>query len=140
MFYLKKYLNQHVLAKHIKQYHCIRCDKFYSNKFELTRHNCTKVPLNEKKQFKCNICDKIFYRDRYLREHQKRHQMTKVQFKLEVVCELCSAKYNSKSSLRRHLKCAHKTETDKKDSNIKENQEVRVKLFMLFVYIKNIYE
>ncbi|XP_044268277.1 PR domain zinc finger protein 15-like [Tribolium madens] len=125
-----KYLSRHLGAIHNKKYSCVSCGKnYYSNK-ELLEHNCSKIPIADKERFMCPICDKLFFREIYLKRHLKTHdqkgrnskptQITcdicglnliytsyfshkKKHEEPSYVCEVCNKKFHRADSLREHI-------------------------------------
>ena len=65
-------LRQHENSKHKQAGPYVCCGKRYHSKANLCRHRCHSH--NEKKQFKCSICEKAFATNTDLKRHQKREK------------------------------------------------------------------
>ena len=76
------------------------CDeKFYKHSSSFTYHN--KVHQNEK--FTSEVCFKTFQSKKTLRVHRKKHGPNLV----GLDCSICTAKFDHKDNLRRHMRTIH---------------------------------
>ncbi|MCG8624600.1 MAG: hypothetical protein MJE68_21720, partial [Proteobacteria bacterium] len=60
------------ILKGVHKYFCSKCQRPFTQKESLTRHeqeNCPAIPKEQKKKYKCDQCEKIFSSKQYLREH-----------------------------------------------------------------------
>ncbi|EFA02991.2 hypothetical protein TcasGA2_TC010410 [Tribolium castaneum] len=129
-FTQRKYLSRHLEAVHNKKYSCVSCGKNYHSNKELLEHNCSKIPNADKERFMCPICDKLFFREIYLKRHLKTHDQKGRTSKPNYVtcdvcglhlistsyfshkkkhqepsyaCEICSKKFHRTDSLKQHV-------------------------------------
>lgn len=83
-----------------KKWICNICQKPYSNKSNLRRH-ISLHDLDERKEFKCPFCSRVFQYQRYLQHHIA--YMHKPQEEKEHECCICGLTCTTKSSLKRHM-------------------------------------
>lgn len=93
------FFTERALTRHIKfhdniPYKCSHCDKKFTFRSNLLRHELTHT---EPKDFPCNMCDRSFARQSYLEEHRITHSTIK-----PYLCNVCNKKFSRISNLRRH--------------------------------------
>lgn len=98
-FSQEKYYKRHMDVVHNQKFKCKNCEKSYSNKYELTRHNCTVQP-NRREVFICEVCKKKFIHQRYLKKHLLRNHKNIQNF----LCEICSKSYSTKTAYELHTR------------------------------------
>ena len=72
------------------------CDKEYTTKSNLTRHQKTHVYSSQ--TYSCGICGKEFNRP----DHRKKHEATHRQHLL-FTCQICNHSFQRKDNLHKHL-------------------------------------
>ncbi|XP_057661592.1 zinc finger protein OZF-like isoform X39 [Diorhabda carinulata] len=92
----------HIGSKHGNAtYICYICGRSCYDKATLQGHvQSHKSDYGSNPNIKCDVCQKTFLRDRYLRQHYQRVHKDGGQ---TFVCDHCGKKVNSKRSLRDHL-------------------------------------
>lgn len=104
-FLLKKHLMRHIYVVHEKRFACDKCKKYYQSKKECNEHYCSAVAKDEMPLFPCNLCNKKFYRDSYLRKHLIRHNQKNQQVSSSNwICEMCGVCCKSRSGMYLHKK------------------------------------
>lgn len=106
-FLQKKYLVRH-MGKHTGKYTCNACGKQYSSLIEKEGHNCSSVPISQKKIFPCQWCNKKFLRELYLRKHVKSSHKNMNNLLMnnstkEAICDICAEKFKTVQSLKQHM-------------------------------------
>ncbi|XP_063438084.1 PR domain zinc finger protein 5-like isoform X2 [Mytilus trossulus] len=103
MFSTSKGLKRHVRVCQVIK--CPQCNEEFTSLEELEEH--LEVHEGEELQeYQCRYCDMQFPLKSQLREHEKSHDELKDQYKFR--CPLCPKIYTVGTSLRHHLKDAHK--------------------------------
>ena len=95
---------QHEDARDKKRHQCTTCGYSSNRQDAFKRH---VVTLTAEKPYVCEICNKEFLRRCHIRVHES--QIVK-----NHSCEKCDKKYDSSSSLRRHVRTAHDKRLDHK--------------------------
>ena len=106
----KYFSTKNCLKKHIKNVHakikirlpCDTCGKDY-NKRDLRAH--IKI-THEKKEFKCELCDKEFALKRILERHVE-NVHTKIKDSVKFNCGICNKQYTLKDNLAAHVARIH---------------------------------
>uniref|UniRef100_A0A6P7GHR7 Zinc finger protein 431-like n=1 Tax=Diabrotica virgifera virgifera TaxID=50390 RepID=A0A6P7GHR7_DIAVI len=98
-FLRKEYYETH-LSKHtgIKKYKCSICNKQVASQKYLDSH----LKSHESKKVSCNICGKLLLNSFKLKDHIRVHNNLK-----EFECDSCNKKFNTRDSLRKHVKYKH---------------------------------
>ena len=89
-------------------YGCDKCDKKFSNKQTLTRHE-ERIHLKIKNKFKCNHCEKYLANKRSLQMHLISFHFKENGFK----CDKCDKVLPEKSALDRHMTLLHQPYPEK---------------------------
>ncbi|KAF7286020.1 hypothetical protein GWI33_008323 [Rhynchophorus ferrugineus] len=97
----QEYIN-HMGSKHGAGGHmCNICGRTCYDKAALQSHMARHAEgYNENTNIRCEICNKTFLQERYLRHHFQRIHLNGGQ---RFICDLCGKKVNSKRSLRDHM-------------------------------------
>ena len=82
---------------------CKYCGEHFSTYTKLTKHTNMIHKYINLKPYKCEICNKQYLKNCYLRRHIKSSHEGEV-FK----CKICSLQYSQESSLWDHIQCVHK--------------------------------
>ena len=85
-----------------------RCKGEYKTKVEYYRHY--KFHCLSADEHQCLVCNKVFNKEKYLKEHQKAH-MDELPFK----CELCGDYFKWRSGHKNHLDTEHKNKESLSD-------------------------
>lgn len=82
-----------------QQYECDICNKHFTNPRYLKIHiKAHELPLEERKKFKCNICEAAFLTKVSLQHHILVHTG-----EMPYECEICKKRYKNKEGLKIHL-------------------------------------
>lgn len=98
--YLKKHWARHERWKNepngaVKKYICSECPMRFSTKFALVRHGQN----HKDPEYRCEICDKLFYRKDNYSKHLESHSQDK-----NYMCLKCKKQFKSQKSLLLHEK------------------------------------
>ncbi len=97
-------LKRHYTIKHsqtlkIKRFKCLKCDKRFTKKGDVGRHDKEMHCGPREKLYKCETCDRSYTEYRYLRRHVS--EIHPVQPRKKSECNICGAKV---IDLNRHLR------------------------------------
>lgn len=103
-FRYKSALERHVKIVHENQRNhvCAKCGKSFGLKYDLTKHYETNHDESKKMQRTCQICGKIFSKERNLQMH-----ILAIHNEKSFECEVCAKKFSFKSAKDRHIKVVH---------------------------------
>lgn len=93
-FFTERALTRHIKFHNDIPYKCSYCDKKFSFRANLMRHELTHTNT---KEYECNLCDKTFTQKSRLEDHIKSHSAIR-----PYPCNLCNKKFSRISNLRRH--------------------------------------
>ena len=80
-----------------KLFHCEVCDKYFTSKASLTRHD---NKIHKEKQFLCEKCGKLFAQLKSMKDHDNSvHVKEKSQ-----LCKICDAEFFKPFDLKKHTK------------------------------------
>ena len=82
-----------------KQFHCKQCDKYFTLKASLTRHN---NEVHEEKPFDCKKCGRSYTSERALKAHNNSVHAKKESIKQIYKCDLCYSDFKTKDELEKH--------------------------------------
>ena len=104
-------IDAHIKAVHegLKiDYGCDKCEKKFSNKATLTKHE-EKIHLKVNNGFKCYFCEKNLSSKPNLNHHIKNFHLDENEFK----CEKCDKCFTEKYRLKRHVTLLHEPYSEK---------------------------
>lgn len=106
-FRYKSALDRHVKVIHENQrdHVCTKCGKSFGLKFDLTKHYENYHDESNKVQRTCQMCGKVFSKQRNLKIH-----ILAIHSEKSFECEICSKKFSFKSAKDRHVKVVHNNE------------------------------
>lgn len=88
-----------------RNYHCPHCSHSCNLKSNLAKHiRLLHGPLEQRKRFKCDECDKSFFGISALRDHKHFHRSGGQKC---FVCGICNMEYDTRDALRSHVKRNH---------------------------------
>ncbi len=97
-------------TRHIRYIHekpdafpCDRCDYKFSLQSRLTKHYKIHTTKEIDYPFQCNICEKRFLFNRYLKLHLQTMHIKKTQ----ISCSICDKVYSTNGKLKEHIKYDH---------------------------------
>ncbi|XP_038219998.1 zinc finger protein 184-like [Zerene cesonia] len=105
----KRFKHAHSLAKHRdthkeKTHACPQCPKMFGSATLLGIHMKTHERMLRGATFRCTYCGKGYFESFSLAAHERTHRNEK-----PFQCEICSTRFGTNSSLKRHLKVSHST-------------------------------
>lgn len=89
----------------IKKYECMFCRENCQTKSILRKHMASTHESD--RQFACPACGKKFFREHYMRYHEKSHSTDK-----PFLCEFCDHKFTKKCRLDAHMRRSHMQKKD----------------------------
>lgn len=106
-FQYKSALDRHhkVVHENQRDHVCTKCGKSFGLRYDLTNHYETVHDELKKGQRTCQICNKVFSKERNLRIH-----ILAIHSENTFECEICSKKFSFKSAKERHVKVVHNNE------------------------------
>ena len=78
-----------------------RCNGKYKTKAKYQRHYKTHRPTSD--NYKCPVCNKVFHKLKYLREHKQEHTDD-----LPFACSICGDHFKWRSGRHNHMQSEHK--------------------------------
>ncbi|XP_045508627.1 zinc finger protein 586-like isoform X2 [Colias croceus] len=105
----KRFKHAHSLAKHRdthkeKTQACSQCPKKFGSTTLLNIHMKTHERMQRGATFRCTYCGKGYFESFSLAAHERTHRNEK-----PFQCDICSTRFGTNSSLKRHLKVSHST-------------------------------
>ena len=138
-FYTKQELRSHVVAHETRDFACTECSATFKSRNNLLKHgrihdearrypcpfdDCGKKFSHKSnlkrhirihkgtKDFKCEVCSKSFMTRSNLTQHSAVHKTDKTEKNYRCLSADCSATFLYFSSLKKHMKCFHRTAYD----------------------------
>ena len=115
-FCAKEFTNKNNRLKHKQNVHCKHscpygeCEQTFTTKKQLKTH----IKHLHTKNFKCELCGKVFEKSGGLRSHKFKHHNKKKKDNNEtpkekriLVCQACPKVFSTTQGLRKHMKCVH---------------------------------
>ncbi|GBP33057.1 Zinc finger protein 91 [Eumeta japonica] len=92
--------NEHYASVHkqVKRHRCTQCSETFRNYFQRNKH-LNVVHGIKSKEFKCNLCDKVFTLSGKLGNHIKAVHLKEKRH----ACNICEWKFYAKSELKEHM-------------------------------------
>ena len=126
----------------MNEFKCNICSTIFQNGIEFIKHLKTHVSKsvkkciesnnkNEKEEFRCNFCDKIFLSRNNLNIHTKEIHEKRKDFK----CEICEVEFYRKYFYSKHME--NHDETQNKNENENKIHSINVIFVEKYFQIKN---
>jgi len=98
-FCSQKNLNTHReknMCKGIRFYNCVKCDKYFDNRYDLNMHEETHEELS--RRLSCHLCGAKFKQRKYLTKHVNRAHTNVKPFN----CDICGKAFKSEYYVKQH--------------------------------------
>ncbi|XP_058836071.1 transcription factor grauzone-like [Topomyia yanbarensis] len=100
---LKEHIKVHINPS---SFQCDKCDKNFCSKRSLRCHQLVIHLPDDQKLFRCNICSKKYAKQYQLNQHLNTHTI-EAKEENELLCPQCQKPYYSKGALRFHIQSIH---------------------------------